>query len=48
MKKIFITGGGGYVGSALADYLVTKDYKVLLMICFFMVKMYFQVNQILK
>ncbi len=28
MKKIFITGGGGYVGSALADYLVTKDYKV--------------------
>ena len=28
MKKIFITGGGGYVGSALADYLVTKGYIV--------------------
>ena len=28
MKKIFITGGGGYVGSALSDYLVTKNYEV--------------------
>ena len=27
-KKIFITGGGGYVGSALADYLVSKGYTV--------------------
>jgi nucleoside-diphosphate-sugar epimerase len=28
MKKIFITGGAGYVGSALSDYLVTKNYEV--------------------
>ncbi len=28
MQKIFITGGGGYVGSALADYLVSKGYTV--------------------
>ena len=28
MKKILITGGGGYVGSALADYLVEKGYAV--------------------
>ena len=28
MKKIFITGGGGYVGSALADYLIDKGYFV--------------------
>lgn len=28
MKKILITGGGGYVGSALADYLVEKGYIV--------------------
>lgn len=28
MKKIFITGGAGYVGSALADYLSEKNYSV--------------------
>ena len=28
MKKILITGGGGYVGSALADYLTKKGYEV--------------------
>ena len=28
MKKIFITGGGGYVGSALTDYLIEKGYYV--------------------
>jgi len=28
MKKIFITGGGGYVGSALTDYLILKGYMV--------------------
>ncbi len=28
MKKIFITGGGGYVGSALSDYLINKGYIV--------------------
>ena len=27
-KKIFITGGAGYVGCALADYLVEKGYAV--------------------
>ena len=28
MKNIFITGGGGYVGSALTDYLIGEGYKV--------------------
>ena len=28
LKKIFITGGVGYVGSALADYLTEKNYSV--------------------
>jgi len=28
MKKIFITGGGGYVGSVLSDYLISKGYDV--------------------
>ncbi len=28
MKNIFITGGGGYVGSALTDYLINEGYNV--------------------
>lgn len=28
MKKILITGGGGYVGSALTDYLINNGYFV--------------------
>ena len=28
MKKIFITGGGGYVGCALADYLSSIGFDV--------------------
>ncbi len=28
MKKILIIGGGGYVGSALADYLCKKGYEI--------------------
>ena len=28
MKKIFITGGAGYVGSALTPHLLAKGYKV--------------------
>ena len=28
MKRVFITGGGGYVGSVLSDYLVGKGYDV--------------------
>ena len=28
MKKILITGGAGYIGSKLATYLLSKNYKV--------------------
>ena len=28
MKKIFITGGAGYVGSVLTPYLIKKNYQV--------------------
>lgn len=28
MKKILITGGGGYVGAALSDYLALKGYDI--------------------
>ena len=28
MKKIFITGGGGYVGARLVPYLLKKNYTI--------------------
>ena len=28
IKKILVTGGGGYIGSALVDELVSKNYEV--------------------
>ena len=28
MKKIFITGGGGYVGTRLIPYLLKKNYTI--------------------
>ncbi len=28
MEKVLITGGAGYVGSALVPYLLSKDYKI--------------------
>ena len=28
MKKILLTGGSGYIGSILINYLLSKNYKV--------------------
>ena len=28
LKKIFITGGAGYVGSVLVPFLLQKDYNI--------------------
>ena len=28
MKKILVTGGGGYVGTLLVESLLKKEYKV--------------------
>ncbi len=30
MKKILITGGGGYAGTLLTDYLLKRNYKVVI------------------
>ncbi len=30
-KRVFITGGAGYVGSKLVPYLISKDYKVTIL-----------------
>ena len=35
-KKIFITGGAGYVGCSLVDKLIEKDYDVTVLDCVFM------------
>ena len=35
MNKVFITGGAGYVGCALTDYLIEKGYKLLELETFF-------------
>ena len=43
-KKIFITGGGGYVGCALSDYLIDKVMKFLFMIFFCMGKMFLKIS----
>ncbi len=45
MKKVFITGGAGYVGSYLADYLVKKGYFVTVFDLFIYGKNVFQSNQ---
>ena len=29
IKKVFITGGAGYVGSMLTPYLLSKNYQVI-------------------
>lgn len=48
MKKVFITGGAGYVGSYLADYLVQKGYFVTVFDLFIYGKNVFQSNQNLQ
>ena len=45
MKKVFITGGAGYVGSYLADYLVQNGYFVTVFDLFIYGKNVFQSNQ---
>ncbi len=35
MKKIFITGGGGYIGARLVPILLKKNFKVTVYDTFF-------------
>ena len=44
MKKIFITGGAGYVGSVLSDYLVERGYSVTVYDLFIYGKNVFEKN----
>jgi len=48
MKKIFITGAGGYVGSALTDYLLKKNFYVTAYDLFIYGKNVFDKNPNLK
>ena len=32
MKKVLVTGAGGFIGSHLTDYLIEKGYKVVPML----------------
>ena len=48
MKKVFITGGAGYVGSYLADYLVQKGYFITVFDLFIYGKNVFQSNENLQ
>ena len=48
MKKIFITGGGGYVGASLSDYLAKKDYQVTAYDLFLYGKDVFSENEKIK
>ena len=45
MKKILITGGGGYVGSVLTDYLANKGYEITAYDLFLYGKEVFSKNQ---
>ena len=47
MKKIFITGGGGYVGTKLVNILLKKNIILRFMIYFFM-ETFYQKIKILK
>ena len=35
MKKIIVTGAGGYIGSLLTPYLANKNYKIVAIDRFF-------------
>ena len=49
MKKILITGGAGYLGIELTNYLLKKNYKIILIDRFFFIsKNYFRNRKNLK
>ena len=46
-KHILITGGGGYIGSVLVPFLISKKYKVTVIDRFFF-GLYYKMHKNLK